>query len=273
MSEAVSRLYECNYSMTSQDPFGALPCVSENRSIRSIFLDEDQRVTAKILSPIHNPLDSRGPVIVKSGFMLVIGVCSVIGNSIALTAFRKSQRLRTKAFTLLFSLTVADLVTGMYTFFYIPYILIAYVFTASPCDSITLVAVLTGPARYPMILTISHVGFMSVERFIAVSFPLYYEAWITEKVLRITIAVAWILPGIMSSTFFLFISRINWTTCTIGDAVLQVLIFDISYILFVFILTVVLYSRIMMTAMHQRAKIKAQVSTVTADRIDTTLEI
>jgi hypothetical protein len=233
---------------------------TEDRSARSVLPDGTRHVTETVLSSIYHPIDSKNPVIVKCGILFVIGVFNLIGNSIVLAVFKRTPRLRTKAFTLLFSLTVADLVSGLDIFFYIPYQLVTYVFGSSPCDSVMMIAVLTGPVRYPMMLTVSHICFISVERFIAISFPLHYESWVTDTTMKIVISVIWILPGIMSATFFLFISRINWTTCAIRGAVLQLSVSDVTYILFAFTVTLVLYSRIMMIALHQRAKINAEVS-------------
>lgn len=261
MSKAINRPDEYTSSGTLSVSRGTVwTSADEDHNTRSVLLDVNKQVTASLLSAIYHPIDSRDPAIVKCGILFVIGVTNLIGNSIVLAVFKRTPRLRTKAFTLLISLTVADLVNGLDVFLYIPYSLITYVFSASPCDSIMLVAVLTGPVRYPMMLTMSHIGFISVERFIAISFPLHYESWVTDKTLRVAIAVIWILPGIMSATFFLFISRINWTTCAIRGAVLQVSVFDVTYILITFIVTLVLYSRIMMIALHQRARINAEVS-------------
>jgi 7 transmembrane receptor (rhodopsin family) len=248
--ESISRPDDYEFNGTSQEtPRDVWTLVNSKDDVtRGMFTVQKQPTISTILSPINHALDSRDPVIVKSGILLLISIVNVIGNSIALTAFRKTPRLRTKTFTLLFSLTVADLIIGLEIFFYIPYQLLVYVFSASPCDNIILVAVLSAPQRYPLVVTMSYVGLISVERFIAISYPLQYEAWITDRTMRVATAVGWILPAVLSSTFFLFIG------------ILQALFFDVTYMLFIMTVTIVLYSRIMMIALHQRARINAEVS-------------
>jgi 7 transmembrane receptor (rhodopsin family) len=262
MTDAGSQLPDVhNTSWTSQasydDVWSPVSAVDQGATSASVV---NHPVTSWILQPINHALDSRGPVIVKSGLMFLIVVINVVGNGIALAAFRKKPKLRTKTFLLLYSLTVADLVTAVDIIIYTPYQLVVYVFSANPCDNIILVAVFTAPVRYPLLLTLSHIGVISAERFIAISYPLHYEAWITDRTMRLALAVTWILPAILASSFFSFLSRINRETCTITGAVLQAFVFDSTFIAITFVVTVVLYTRILMVALRQRARINAEVS-------------
>jgi hypothetical protein len=178
---------------------------------------------------------------------------------IALATIRKTPKLRTKTYALLSSLTVSDLVTGLTMFWVIAYQLAVYVFSESPCPYILPIAILTFPQRVPPAVSMAHVGLISVERYIAVVHPLQYETWVSDKTIKIMIAFGWIFPAVPSSIFLMNISRIDWQTCTIAAVVLQAAIIDISYLMIMMVVILVLNTRILITALHQRAKINAEV--------------
>lgn len=203
--------------------------------------------------------DSREPVIVKSATMLAVAAVSLVGNGIALVTIRRTPKLRTHTFALLTSLTAADLLTGVTLIWMVAYQLPVYVFNGGKCY-ILLVAVLTAPSRYPVYVSATHAAVISFERFIAVVYPLHYATWVTDTTIKWLVAFTWIISGILTSPYWMFISRIDYATCSITGAVHQSAVTDVSSLLLDFVVVIALYWRILTIALKQRAKINAEVS-------------
>jgi hypothetical protein len=209
----------------------------------------------------HNDaVDSRNPVIVKSAFLTFFTVLGFIGNGITLATIRSTPKLRTKTYALLSSLTVSDLMTGLTSLWYVGFQLATYVFSENLCSYILPVAVLSFPQRVPLGATVTHVGLISIERYIAIVHALHYERLMTDSTIKMMIAFGWILPVCLSSIYLTLIGRINWQTCTIVASILQVAITDVCYLVFIIVLIAVLNIRILMTALRQRAKINSEVN-------------
>lgn len=205
-------------------------------------------------------LDSRNPVILKATFMIFFTLVGFVGNGITLAAIRQSPILRTKTYALLASLTVADLLTGVTVLWTMAFQLLVYVFSEDPCLFILPVAALRFPERLPVAVTITHIGVISFERYIAVVYPLRYEAWITDRSVKAMIAFGWLFPAVPFSVYFTYIGGINWHTCTIDASVQQVALVDVCHIMLVIVVIVVFQSCILTTALRQRAKINSEVS-------------
>jgi hypothetical protein len=217
-------------------------------------------VPTNVLPSIFHSLDSRNPVIVKSGILFFISLVGFVGNGIALATLRLTPKLRTKTYTLLASLTVSDILVGLTLLWTIGYQLVVYVFSADPCSYVVLVAALAWPARVPIAITIMHVGLISIERYVAVVHPFRYEAHFTDRTIKLMIAFGWIFPGIPCAMYMTYVGRINWQTCTITASVLQSAIMDTCYISLVIAVIVVLHTCVLATALRQRSKINAAVS-------------
>lgn len=211
--------------------------------------------------------DSRDPVIVKSATMLAVAVVNLVGNGIALTVIRRTSKLRTHTFVLLASLTTADLLTGVTLIVIVAYQLPVYVFNGGQCY-VLLVAVLTAPTRYPVYVSTTHAVVISAERFIAVVYPLQYATWVTDTTIKGFAAFAWIIPAILTSPYWLFISRIDRATCSITGAVHQSAVTDTTCLLVDIIIVIILYWRILTIALKQRAKINAEVSEMNLPKDD-----
>jgi hypothetical protein len=157
------------------------------------------------------------------------------------------------------SLTVSDLLVGFTFYWLIAYLLFVYVFSTDPCSIVIVIAILACPQRIPPAITMMHVCLVSVERYIAIVHPLRYEVWVTDSTIKAMIAFGWIAPIVPCSFYFSQISLINWQTCSIVANFLQMAATDSCYIVLITVVIFVLNSRILMSALHQRAKIDSQV--------------
>jgi hypothetical protein len=229
-------------------------------AVNLTMTDGGEFLIVSVSPAIHVPYDSRDPVIVKAGVMLAVAMVNLVGNGIALAAIWRTPKLRTKTFALLASLTVADLLSGLTMLWVVAYQLLVYVFSEDSCLNIMLVATLSTPSRFPTYVSTTHAWMISIERFIAIAYPLYYQRLVTDATVKWMVAFSWIFPGFVAATFWLFIARIDWTTCSITSAAFQSTLVDTICLLVVFTTVVVLYSRILTIALKQRAKIDAEVS-------------
>jgi 7 transmembrane receptor (rhodopsin family) len=211
---------------------------------------------------IYHDLDSRNPVIVKSGILAFVALIGFVGNGTALATIRLTPKLRTKTYALLASLTVSDLIVGLTLLWTTGYQLVVYVFSENPCSYVILAAALAWPGRVPAAITMMHVGLISVERYIAIVHSLHYESWVTDRTIKMMIVFGWIFPGIPCAMYLTYLGRINWQTCTIMASILQSAVMDTCYILVVIVVIIVLYACIMTVALRQRAKINAEVSAI-----------
>jgi hypothetical protein len=206
--------------------------------------------------------ESRTSVAIKCGLFSFVSIIGFIGNGTALATIRKTPKLRTKTYALLASLTVSDLLVGSTLYWFIASLMLMEIYSGNPCAYITKVAAFAGPQRYAAAVTMMHVCLVSVERYIAIVHPLHYEAWVTDTVIKIIVAIGWIVPIIPCSFYFMQITRINWSTCTVVASVLQMATTDICYIVSITCAIIVLNSSILFSALRQRAKINAQVGDI-----------
>lgn len=220
----------------------------------------DSRMTTHNVLHHNFVYDSSNPAIIKSGFLIFFAILGFTGNGVTLATIRRTSKLRTKTYALLFSLTVSDLLIEFTICWYVAIQFVTFVFSENPCSYILLIAIMAYPQRVPLGVTLMHVGLISIERYIAIVHALHYERLITDKTIKMMIAFGWIFPMASTSVYLTFINRINYQTCTIVASVLQMTINDICFIMFIIGVTVVLNVRILLVALRQRAKINAEVS-------------
>jgi hypothetical protein len=253
MTTTATYLYDWNDTEETTHWLGNLSTVSGGASGN---VSADWQQTRKP----STALDSRNPVILKATFMIFFTLVGFIGNGITLAAIRQTPILHTKTYALLASLTVSDLLTGVTVLWTMAYQLLVYVFSENPCSYIILVAAFRFPERFPVAVTITHIGVISFERYIAIVHPLRYEAWITDRTIKVLIAFGWLFPVVPFSSYFTYITGINWHTCAIDASVQRAALVDVCHIMFVIVVIIVFYACILATALRQRAKINSEVS-------------
>jgi hypothetical protein len=214
-------------------------------------------VTTTLSSSISN--SSKTSIIIRCGLLFFVSLIGFIGNGTAVVTIRKTPKLRTKTYALLASLTMSDLLLGFTFYWVIAYLLFVYVFSTNPCSIVIVIAIMECPQRILPAITMMHLCLISAERYIAIVHPLRYEVWVTDSTIKAMIAFGWIFPIIPCSFYFSQIGLIDWQTCSIVASYLQTAAIDGSYILLITVVIVILNSRILMSALHQRAKFDSQV--------------
>ena len=149
-------------------------------------------------------------VIVRVIVLTVLTVLNICGNGFTLITIRLTPRLWTKTNFILVSMLIADTTTAVLMFWYTPFLLAVYVFN-DPCDY-NVVTTATKPLyRLTAMVSFYHLILISIERYIAVVYPLKYETRFTDRALKWSIATVWVvgiivLPATCQSAFACFSS-------------------------------------------------------------------
>ncbi|KAK3732422.1 hypothetical protein QZH41_006416 [Actinostola sp. cb2023] len=120
--------------------------------------------------------------------LIVLAVFIILINILVPVLFVRNRFLRTKTNMLLVSLAIADLVMG---FIGIPMFITCNAFYQFPsyagvCFTAAVVY------RFIAVSTIFHIFAITIERYIAVSYPFNYVVWVNMRRLRIVIASIWV---------------------------------------------------------------------------------
>lgn len=217
--------------------------------------------------------ESREPAILKVALMcivilvIVIVMCIVIlvnlfGNGASLMVIWKTPKLHTKTFALLFNLAAVDLVVGLTLVGYGFFTVVVYVFDDNPCTHLVSIVVMIFLPRYPTYVSMNSVGLITYERYIAIALPLRYETLVTDRTVKVAIALVWTLCLPLTVTFLLLPNGIDWRLCSVVSANRQALVTDVACLLTAFTVIGGLYANILIIARRQRAKINAQVRDV-----------
>ena len=187
----------------------------------------------------------------------VIIFAAVIGNTLILASLYRFSCLHTKTNVFVLNLAIADLFLAVFA---MPFTLVSsikyeWIFGNAMCQ---IVGVLNSVFCEASIMTLT---FVSLERFIAIVYPLKYEALITPKRVKFVIAFIWLQAVLCASSTFIF-ARFTFlkfeSICTVDWAhnIAYTLAFTIVFLYVPFLVTAVLYCVILQTAIKQRRRIE-----------------
>jgi len=151
-------------------------------------------------------------IIVRVTILLVLTVFNLGGNGFTLITIRLTPRLWTKTNFILASMLVADVITGVLMFWYIPFLLVVFVFN-NPCQySVAFTATM------PLLKVTGYVSFyhlilVSVERYIAIVYPLHYETKFTDRTVKWAIFTIWVTGIIVSMMWLLWLINVDVRKC------------------------------------------------------------
>jgi len=153
------------------------------------------------------------PVIMRVTILILFTVFNLSGNGFTLITIRLTPRLWTKTNFILASMMVADVITGvLMMFWYVPFLLVVFVFN-NPCHYNVLITVLTPLHKITIHVSILHLLLVSVERYIAIVYPLQYETKFTDRTLKWSISAMW-ATGIMSGmSYALWVINADLSKC------------------------------------------------------------
>lgn len=187
----------------------------------------------------------------------VIIFAAVIGNTLILASLYRFSCLHTKTNAFVLNLAIADLFLAVFA---MPFTLVSsikyeWIFGNPMCQ---IVGVLNSVFCEASIMTLT---FVSLERFIAIVYPLKYEALITSKRVKFVIAFIWLQAALCASSTFVF-AKFTFlkfeSICTVDWAhnIPYTLAFAIVFLYLPFLVTAVLYCVILQTAIKQRRRIE-----------------
>ena len=186
----------------------------------------------------------------------LIILAAVFGNSLLLTSLYRFTCLQTKTNVFVLNLAIADLFLAVLA---MPFTLVSsitydWIFGTVMCQ---ILGALNSIFCEASICTLT---FVSIERFIAIVYPLSYETLITTKRVKIIISCIWLQAVICAFSTFIFsefkflkfeaLCTVNWER-----NFAYTLIFAFIFLFVPFLITAVLYCIILKTAIRQRQRI------------------
>ena len=216
-------------------------------------LDENPNATS--------PKDDPRSVIAVSfevALLSIVIIVAIVGNAMILTAIYRFTCLQTKTNAFVVNLALADLLLSVLA---MPFTLASsvtydWVFGDVMCR---VHGVFNSLFCEASILTLT---FVSLERFVAILYPLRYEEIMTARTTKIMVAYIWGQATFCATSTFLF-SRFTYIQseflCTVdwGYSTSYTLVFAFIFLFIPFSVVSVMYCKILRTALTQQKKICA----------------
>jgi len=202
------------------------------------------------------------PVIVRVIILLIMAVFNVGGNGFTLITIRLTPRLWTKTNFILASMLVADIITGVFMFWYTPLLLVVYVFD-NPCRYNVVMAATMPLFRLTGNVSLYHLILVSIERYIAIVYPLKYETKLTDRTLKLAIAAAWMIGILMAISWSFWLINADLRKCVLVPTAYYLIDVVLGYIP-VCVSMFFVYGKILVIWWRQRKRIDA-ISTNPAD--------
>ena len=169
------------------------------------------------------------PVIVRVTILLVMGVLNVGGNGFTLATIRLTPRLWTKTNFILASMMVSDIIMGVFMFWYTPFLIFVYVFN-NPCEYNVVITAVASLYKITAYVSTYHLILISVERYIAIVYPLHYETKFTDRTVKWAISACWVIGILMSMTFSLWLINADLRKCVLIPVQYNLLALVASYL-------------------------------------------
>jgi len=199
-------------------------------------------------------MSAANAVIVRVAILLIMALFNVGGNGFTLITIRLTPRLWTKTNFILASMLVSDLITGVFIFWYAPFLVVAYVFN-NPCRYNVLITVMESIVKMPGYISIFHLLLISVERYIAIVYPLHYETRFTDRTVKWAIFSCWVSGILLMMTFNFWLINADLRKCVLVPAEYYLLGIVAAY-LPVCISMFVSYGKILAISWRQRQRIE-----------------
>jgi len=167
-----------------------------------------------------------------------------------------TPRLWTKTNFMLASMLLSNVITGVFMFWYTPLLLVVYVFN-EPCRYNVLTLALVPVMKMSSYVSTFHLIPVSVERYIAVVYPLKYETTFTDRTLKWVISAVWATGIFVAMTYFLWFINSDLTKCTLVPLhcdLIDVLLIYIPVCICLF----TCYGRILAISLGHRQRIQPQ---------------
>jgi len=158
-----------------------------------------------------------------------MAVLNVGGNGFTLITIRLTPRLWTKTNFILASMLVSDIITGVFMFWYAPFLIVVYVFD-NPCKFNVAATVVASLYKITAYVSVYHLILISVERYISIVYPLHYETKFTDRTVKWAVSACWVIGILMSMTFTLWLINADLRKCVLIPVQYNLLSFVAGYI-------------------------------------------
>lgn len=184
-----------------------------------------------------------------SAVAIALIIVILFGNTLTLTAIWKTKELQTTTNKFVSSLAVSDLLVAIAMIFNVVY---STVNLTESVSKPTLCLIVYMLFQLSLVMSVLNLHVISMERYIYICHPLYYNLWITPKKAHIGIAMSWALIFI----FVVYFSMQTTGDCskceTMVSTILSHCFLTISFIFIIFC-----YGSIVKAALEQRKRIHA----------------
>ncbi|XP_014668295.1 PREDICTED: beta-2 adrenergic receptor-like [Priapulus caudatus] len=133
------------------------------------------------------------------GALCIVNVIIVFGNALVLYALYKCPQLQTRTNALVASLAVADFVLGVTV---IPFQTGNTMFAYWPFHP-TYCQIHGSFDVFSTTASILHICLIAMERFVAIITPMKYNMYVTERTIRVSLVIAWILSAANGTVIFI----------------------------------------------------------------------
>lgn len=197
-------------------------------------------------------------LIIKCTVLLAVAAIGAFGNTLTFFAIRTTPSLWTKSNMLIGNQVVANAyICGIQLPMFIVTQLFVYVFSHQPCSYQHLVAVIFAVTKMGPHVCMFNLIPVAVDRYIAIVYPFFYEAHVTETTIRVFIFAGWFYSVLVVAVFFVWFKYIDWSSCSVPFSVRMNAAFDTIVYLSVSVTMVFVYGTILRIAIAQRRKVRA----------------
>jgi len=226
-----------------------------NFSSSSINATTSKTVTGSLAA---GHVSTANSMIVRVTILLIMAVFNVGGNGFTLATIRLTPRLWTKTNFILASMLAADITTGVCMFWYAPFLIVVYVFN-DPCQYNVAVTIVASIFKSTSYVSIYHLILISVERYVAIVYPLHYETKFTDRTVKWAISACWVSGILLMMTFNFWLINADLRKCSLIPAQYYLVAVFLAY-LPVCISMFVSYGKILAISWRQRQRIEPTIA-------------
>jgi len=198
-------------------------------------------------------MSSKNTVVGRAIILAILAVLNVAGNGFTLITIRLTPRLWTKTNFILASMLVADCITAVLMFWYTPFLLVVYVYN-DPCHYNVVITATTPLFRLTGMVSFYHLILISIERYIAIVYPLKYETKFSDRALKLALSAVWVVGIVMGMSWAVWLINADRRKCDLIPEQYHLIDVVVGYVP-VCICMFFVYGRILIIWQRQRARL------------------
>jgi len=179
------------------------------------------------------------------------------GNGFTLITIRMTPRLWTKTNVIMTSMLLSYFLASFSLICFNSYTLLADAQYKGSCHFNVVISGLTILAKVPAYVSALNTILVSVERYVAIVHPLYYETTFTDRTLKLAISAVWVMGILMGMTFALWQINADLRKCTVP---VHYQLLDVVIFILVCICLISCYGKILAISWHHHRRIEPQLA-------------